>query len=100
MEGVKSVTHVLVDGQSMPAIHTPVHINQQLATPITYIHPFNQDQKSKTNLELLHQQTVNGNGISWAMCKSAPHPRQITTTAPLVPTTEFLTGQVPFLLPN
>jgi len=36
-------------------------------------------QKGKTNLDLLEQETVSGSGISWAICKSAPRPRQITT---------------------
>jgi len=31
---------------------------------------------------LLKQETVSGSGISWAICKSAPSSRQITTTAP------------------
>ena len=31
---------------------------------------------------LLKQETVSGNGISWAICKSAPRCRQITTPAP------------------
>ena len=31
---------------------------------------------------LLKQDTVSGSGISWAICKSAPHPRQITVPAP------------------
>ena len=31
---------------------------------------------------LLKQETVSGSGISWAICKSAPHTRQITTPAP------------------
>ena len=31
---------------------------------------------------LLKQQTVSGSGISWAICKSAPRIRQITTPAP------------------
>ena len=54
----------------------------------THTHPFNsalsgttqvsQYQKGKTNLK---QETVSGSGISWAMCKSAPHSRQITTPA-------------------
>jgi len=34
-----------------------------------------QYQKGKTNLDLLDQQVVSGSGISWAICKSAPHPR-------------------------
>jgi len=33
----------------------------------------------KTNLDLLEQEIVSGSGICWAICKSAPHPRQITT---------------------
>jgi len=41
-----------------------------------------QYQKGKTNLDLLEQETVSGSGISWAMCKSAPRPRQITTPPP------------------
>ena len=31
---------------------------------------------------LLEQETVSGSGTSWAICKSAPHCRQITTPAP------------------
>jgi len=31
-----------------------------------------QHQKGKTNLDLLEQEIVSGNGISWAICKSAP----------------------------
>ena len=39
-------------------------------------------QKCKPIWILLKQETVSGNGISWAICKSAPRSRQITTTAP------------------
>ena len=31
---------------------------------------------------LLEQETVSGSGISWAICKSAPRSRQITTPTP------------------
>jgi len=31
---------------------------------------------------LLKQETVSGSGIRWAICKSAPRSRQITTPAP------------------
>ena len=41
---------------------------------------------------LLKQETVSGSGISWAICKSAPRSRQITT--------QFFTGRMPFLPPN
>jgi len=37
-------------------------------------------RKAKPNRILLKQETVSG--ISWAICKSAPHSRQITMPAP------------------
>jgi len=40
---------------------------------------------------------VSGSGISWAICKSAPHSRQITT--PTLSSQSF-TGRMPFLPPN
>jgi len=42
-----------------------------------------QHQKGKTNLDLLEQEIVSGSGISWTICKSAPHPRHITSIPPL-----------------
>jgi len=47
---------------------------------------------------LLKQETVSGNGISWAICKSAPRSRQITT--PASQHSVFFTGRMPFLPPN
>jgi len=44
------------------------------------------------------QETVTGSGISWAVCKSAPRTRQITTPVPHHST--FFTGRMPFLPPN
>ena len=38
-------------------------------------------RKAKPNWILLKQETVSGSGISWAICKSAPRSRQITTPA-------------------
>ena len=46
---------------------------------------------------LLKQQTVSGSDISWAICKSAPHSRQITMPAPH---DSVFIVQMPFLLPN
>ena len=43
------------------------------------------------------QETVSGSGISWAICKYAPHSRQITTPAPHH---SVFTGRMPFLPPN
>ena len=58
----------------------------------THTHPFNgpfsgtthvsRYQKAKPIWILLKQKTVSGSGISWAICKSAPRSRQITTPAP------------------
>jgi len=42
-------------------------------------------KKVKTNLDLLEQEIVSGSGICWAICKSAPHPRQPRQH----PTTQF-----------
>jgi len=54
----------------------------------THTHPFNgpfsgttQARKVKPIWILLKQETVSGSGISWDICKSAPHSRQITTPA-------------------
>ena len=41
-----------------------------------------QYQKGKTICILLKQETVSGSGNSWAVCKSAPHSRQIAIPAP------------------
>ena len=46
---------------------------------------------------LLKQETVSGSGISWAICKFAPHSRQTTMPAPYH---SVSTGQLPFLPPN
>jgi len=58
----------------------------------TRTHPFNGPfpglprwagtRKVKPLWILLKQETVSGSGISWAVCKSAPCCRQITTPAP------------------
>ena len=58
----------------------------------THTHPFNgplsgttrvsQYQKGQPIWILLKQETVKGSGITWAVCKSAPCSRQITTPAP------------------
>ena len=47
---------------------------------------------------LLKQETMSGSSISWAICKSAPRSRQITTPAP--PQLSFFTDRMPFLPPN
>jgi len=44
--------------------------------------PEKQNHSGKTNLDLLEQETVSGNDISWAICTSAPRARQITMPVP------------------
>jgi len=56
-----------------------------------------QYQKGKTNVDLLEQETVSGSVISLAICKSAPHPREITTQAPYHPV--FLQAACPACRP-
>ena len=47
---------------------------------------------------LLKQETVSGSGINWAICKSAPRSRQITTPAP--PPLSFLQAGCPSCRPT
>ena len=47
---------------------------------------------------ILLKQEVSGSGNSWAICKSAPCSRQITTPTPHH--SVFFTGRMPFLPPN
>jgi len=53
-------------------------------------------RKVKTSLDLLEQEMVSGSGICWAICKSAPHPRQPRQH----PTTQVFYNRMPFLPPN
>ena len=47
---------------------------------------------------LLKQETMSGSGISWAICKSTSHSRQITTPAPHH--SSFLQAGCPFCRPT
>jgi len=40
-------------------------------------------QKGKPFWVLMMQEMMGGSGISWTICKSAPHTRHITSTPPL-----------------
>ena len=54
-------------------------------------------RKEKPIWILPKQETVSGSGISWAVCKSAPHSRQITMPAPHY---SFLQAGCPFCRPT
>ena len=89
---------VSASGSSCGSAHCTLHDDLQM-TPrladrlitLTYIHKFNdpfsrttrvsQYQKGKPIWILLQQETVSGNGISWAISESAPRSRQIPMPA-------------------
>jgi len=64
----------------------------RMPTVHTHTHPFNRPfpglprwagtRKVKPIWIVLKHETVSGSGINWAICKSAPRSRQITTPAP------------------
>jgi len=77
-----------LDRQKQKVYHTerPTRISQpKNNTRLTALCPgitrVSRYKKGKTNLDFT-EDTVSGSGISWAICKSAPCFRQITTPAP------------------
>jgi len=76
--------------------HTHTH-TQTFNSPLSGTIWVSRYQKGKPIWILLKQETVSGSSISWVICKSAPHSREITTQHP---TSQFFTGWVPFLPPN
>jgi len=77
---------------TMPAPH-----NSVFTGPLSGTTQWASTRKVKPIWTSLKQETVSGSGISWAICKSAPHSRQITMPAPH---NSVFTGRMPFLLPN
>ena len=55
-------------------------------------------QKGKTNMDILEQETVSASGISWAICKSAAHPRHNHTSIP--PLSFYRLDALPSTLPT
>ena len=66
--------------------HCANNVNTVTHTRLTALFPRLSGWASTRKVEpiwiLLKQETVSGSGISWAVCKSAPHSRQITTPTP------------------
>ena len=58
------------------------HIHSRLTALCPGLHGWAGTRKVKPIWISLKQETVSGSGISWAICKSAPRSRQITTPAP------------------
>ena len=62
--------------------HTHTHTHTRLMALCPGLPRWASTKKEKPIWILLKQETVSGDGISWAICKSAPCSRQITTPAP------------------
>ena len=62
--------------------HTHTHTHTRLTALFPGLPGWAGTRKVKPIWILLRQETVSGSGISWAICKSAPCSRQITTPAP------------------
>jgi len=62
--------------------HTHTHTHTRLTALCPGLPGWACTRKVKPIWILLEQETVSGSGISWAICKSAPRSRQITTPAP------------------
>jgi len=77
--------------------HTPTHTHTHLMALFPGLPRWADTRKVKPIWILVEQETMSGNGISWAICKSAPCCRQTTTPAPHH---SFFTGRMPFLPPN
>jgi len=56
--------------------HTHAHL---FYSPLDFVRDYPVEPLPELIWILLKQETASGSGISWATCKSAPHPRQITT---------------------
>jgi len=63
-------------------VHSFIHIHTRLMALCPGLPRWAGTRKVKPIWILLKQETVIGSGISWAICKSAPCSRQITTPAP------------------
>ena len=75
----------------------PAHTHIRLTALFLGLPGWAGTRKAKPIWILLKQETVSGSGISWAICKSAPCCRQITTPAPHH---SLFTGWMPFPPPN
>jgi len=95
--GASTHTHARTDTHTHTQTHTVTH--NHFTALLEYLRDHAGDagtRKVKPNLDLLQEEILTGSGICWAICKSAPHPRQPHQH----PTTQLFTGRMPFLPPN
>ena len=82
---IKEATHQHADPNHWRIFvskHTHTHTHTRLTALFPGLPGWAGTRKVKPIWILLEQETVSGSGISWAICKSAPRSRQITTPAP------------------
>ena len=89
-------TSQLIDQHSLLRLH--VHTHTRLAALFPGLPGLAGTRNVKPIWILLKQETVSGSGISWAICKSAPCFRQITT--PATHHSWFFTGRMPSCHPT
>ena len=91
----------LLQASSVPFMYTIAPYYTHTHTRLTALFPglpgWAGTRKAKPNWILLKQETLSGSGISWAIYKSAPRSRQISTPAPHH---SVFTGRMPFLSPK
>ena len=75
--------------------HTHTHTHNHLTALCPGLPGWPGTRKVQPIWILLKQETVSDSGISWAICKSAPRSRQITT-----PASPSCLQRMPFLSPN
>ena len=75
-------THTLSNKPFLIWLLTTSHTHTRLTALFPGLPGWAGTRKVKPIWTLLEQETVSGSGISWAICKSASHSRQITTPAP------------------
>jgi len=76
---IRTCTHILY-GSACFSWRTHTHTHS-FYRPLDFVRDYLSEMVPEPIWILLKQETVNGNGISWAVCKSAPRPRQITMPA-------------------
>ena len=74
--------HIIHGCKEQPQSLWRVHNTHHLTTLCLGLPGWASTRKVKPIWILLKQETVSGSGISWAICKSAPLSRQITTPVP------------------
>ena len=75
-------THIHTHTRAHAHVHAHAHTHKHLIAICPGLPGWAGTRKVKPIWILLKQETVSGSDISWAICKSAPRSRQITTPAP------------------